>query len=159
MINFMSRRFLPLILTISVILNLGLAAKTLFPDLFSKPGDAETTAAVSRVIDGDTFDLADNRRIRLLGIDAPEYPKGCLSQQAKDRLEKLILGKQAAIKNPAPDNFQRLLASVSVDGLDVGRVMVSEGYAATAGGDDPGLLSAQDQAQAAGFTASSDCPL
>lgn len=51
---------------------------------------------VTRVIDGDTFDVEGDIRIRLAGADAPEYPKGCLSEQSKTRLSELILGKQKA---------------------------------------------------------------
>ncbi len=139
-------RLLPLILAISIILNMGLALKTFFPGLFSKPADIST---VSRVIDGDTFDLSSGKRIRLLGINAPEYPKGCLSQQAKDRLDSLILGKEVTLTNSAPDNFQRTLASVSIAGLNVANALISEGLATVTGADDPAMLSAQDEAKAA----------
>ena len=153
------RRLLPLILSISIIFNLILAAKNFFPGLFSKQtslaeresrrATTDNTATVSRIIDGDTFDLTDKRRIRLLEIDAPEYPKGCLAQQAKDRLTELILGKQVVIKNPTPDNFQRLVASVSVGNLDIAGALISEGFAIVTTTDDPALLLAQDEAQAA----------
>lgn len=39
-------------------------------------GEREETVIVSRVVDGDTADLADGRRVRLLGIDAPEAGYG-----------------------------------------------------------------------------------
>lgn len=48
-----------------------------------KRGSEEIKVRVVRVIDGDTFDTDKNKRVRLKGAEAPEYPKGCLSQEAK----------------------------------------------------------------------------
>lgn len=38
----------------------------------SHPADIDATESVSRVIDGDTFDVASGYRIRLADVDAPE---------------------------------------------------------------------------------------
>lgn len=45
--------------------------------------------SVARVVDGDTLDCADGRRIRLLLIDAPEMEQGAFGALAKQGLESL----------------------------------------------------------------------
>ena len=46
--------------------------------------DSESLVVVERVIDGDTFVLPDGRKVRLLGIDAPErYDSGKMDNDAK----------------------------------------------------------------------------
>lgn len=43
------------------------------PPVISNPAIAAIeTTTVRLVIDGDTFELTDGRRVRMLGIDAPE---------------------------------------------------------------------------------------
>lgn len=90
---------------------------------------------VVRVVDGDTFDIEGERRVRLAGIDAPEYPEGCLASEAKDRLEELVLGKETEIEEVGKDNFGRSLAFVFVDKELVNRVLVEEGLAKVGKGD------------------------
>lgn len=93
------------------------------------------------VIDGDTLRTAGGERIRLIGIDAPElHPRArCpheaeLALAAKDRLTELIDGAAEIATTPRPDEpdrdrYDRLLRDVSVDGVDVGEILVSEGLA------------------------------
>ncbi|KKR79376.1 MAG: Nuclease (SNase domain protein) [Microgenomates group bacterium GW2011_GWB1_40_9] len=70
---------------------------------------------VVRVSDGDTFTLADGRRVRLLGVDAPEMGR-CMSEEAKARLSELVLGKYVRLKDIGHhDDYGRILASVLVD--------------------------------------------
>jgi len=88
-----------------------------------------TLQKVTKVIDGDTFDLENEERIRIYGIDAPEYPKGCMSEDAKNRLEDLILNKNVGIKQVAKDNFGRLVSLVYLDNLSINEVLVEEGFA------------------------------
>lgn len=65
---------------------------------------------VARVIDGDTFELADGDVVRMLGIDAPEEG-ACYYQESKDALSKLIEGKQVELRSDVTgaDDFGRLL--------------------------------------------------
>ena len=69
---------------------------------------------VVRVSDGDTFTFSDGRRIRLLGVNAPELGK-CLGEEAKQRLSQLVLGKHVRLKDVSHDDYGRILASVIVD--------------------------------------------
>lgn len=85
---------------------------------------------VSRVIDGDTFEANVNAKpqiIRLVAVDAPEYPEGCLAKQAKNRLTELILGKEITLVTSGQDNFGRTLAWVTVNTLAINSVMAEEG--------------------------------
>lgn len=49
----------------------------------------ENGVLIARVIDGDTVELTDGRRVRVLGIDAPELGQPCFGE-ATDNLAKLI---------------------------------------------------------------------
>jgi len=74
------------------------------------------------------FDTKAGERVRLLGIDAPEYPKGCLSKRAKDRLGELILGKEVTLDGNEKDRFGRRLSWVSVgNDLSLSIVLAEEG--------------------------------
>ena len=59
-------------------------------------GPAPTRGTVRRVIDGDTFDLTNGARIRLLDIDAPEFggseSERAFAQRATDALAGLLGG-------------------------------------------------------------------
>lgn len=69
---------------------------------------------VSHVIDGDTFTLQDGRRIRLLGVNAPE--KGlCMADRATARLTNLVEGKHVRLKEQTMDTYGRIMASVIAD--------------------------------------------
>jgi len=78
----------------------------------SQEKQEQITATATRIVDGDTFDTAENIRIRLAGADAPEYSKGCLSLEAKNRLETLILGKKLTLEPVQKDSFGRQVAYV-----------------------------------------------
>lgn len=87
------------------------------------------TVTVNRVIDGDTFETSSGAKVRLAGIDAPEYPKGCLSLESLSRLEQFISGRSVTIDQIATDHFGRQVAYVYEGNLDVNKAMVSEGLA------------------------------
>ena len=74
---------------------------------------------LASVTDGDTLRLADNRRIRLVQIDAPELPQGeCYSEQRTDALTRLApIGTDVALRLDraldAKDEHGRFLAYVT----------------------------------------------
>jgi endonuclease YncB( thermonuclease family) len=89
------------------------------------------TVLVTQVIDGDTIDVADGSRVRLIGIDTPERGQ-CGYQQATAQLERLVLGKQVALvvgARDGTDRYGRLLRYVDVDGLDANLEMILGGHA------------------------------
>lgn len=59
-----------------------------------------------KVWDGDTFDLKNGTRVRLLDVDSPE--KGfCGYDESKQRLEELVLGKFVTVKETAYESYNR----------------------------------------------------
>jgi micrococcal nuclease len=81
---------------------------------------AQTQAAtVQRVIDGDTFVLANGEKVRLLGVDTPElnskiHEEKALADSAANLLTVLILTKNVRLEydGPVKDIFSRTLSYV-----------------------------------------------
>lgn len=69
---------------------------------------------VSHVIDGDTFTLKDGRRVRLLGVDAPEEGR-CMADRATERLTSLVAGRHVRLKDQTMDSYGRIMANVIAD--------------------------------------------
>jgi len=91
---------------------------------------------VARVIDGDTIELADGRRVRYIGIDTPEtvHPtKGqeCYGHEAAARNQQLVEDKFVELQNGVEevDQYGRFLRYVYIDGVFVNAQLVAEGYA------------------------------
>lgn len=84
---------------------------------------------VERVIDGDTLVTKQGEKVRLASVDAPEYPKGCYSEQSKERLVQLVLNKNIKIEKIGTDNFGRTVAYIYDNKLNINKVMVTEGLA------------------------------
>ena len=81
-----------------------------------------------RVVDGDSFDLKDGRRIRLLSVDAPERDR-CLYSESRERLKDLVLDKKVQLKNIVTDDYGRVLADIFVNDILVNKIMLMEGLA------------------------------
>lgn len=73
---------------------------------------------VVSVPDGDSLQLADGRRIRLLGLDAPER-NVCAGDDARRLLESAVKGKHVRLKNTVTDDYGRQLAHVIVEDIPV----------------------------------------
>jgi endonuclease YncB( thermonuclease family) len=71
---------------------------------------------VSEVIDGDTIRLNDGRRVRYIGLDAPEEGK-CFAEEATAINRDLVLGKEISLEMDVNemDRFGRYLAYVYVE--------------------------------------------
>jgi micrococcal nuclease len=95
--------------------------------------DHAETATVARVIDGDTVELGDGRRVRYLMIDTPESTTDveCFGPEAAQFNRDLVDGKDVELRFDVvrEDNFGRLLAWVTVDGVEINPVFVERGYA------------------------------
>jgi endonuclease YncB( thermonuclease family) len=92
---------------------------------------------VTKVIDGDTFDVEiDGKRekVRMIGIDTPEL-KGseCYSKEAKAELELLIESKFVELSvdytQADKDRYGRLLRYVNLENRDINQYMVENGFA------------------------------
>jgi micrococcal nuclease len=107
--------------------------------LFPAPIRAESPAEwrkVAGVEDGDSITLEDGRRVRYLGIDAPERGgpgKGeYLAEEAHRFNRQLVRGQEVRLEYEAErlDRYQRLLARVHLkNGLWVNGEMVKRGLA------------------------------
>lgn len=94
---------------------------------------------VTRIVDGDTVELADGRKVRLIGIDTPESvhpsePMRCFGPEATRRLAELLPPPTDVRLEPdveATDRYGRTLAYLwrASDGLHVNRAMVADGFA------------------------------
>ncbi|MBA7649942.1 hypothetical protein ES703_57741 [subsurface metagenome] len=87
-------------------------------------------ALVVRVIDGDTIELADGRRVRYLGIDTAESGEYYASE-ATARNRELVEGKTVELQRGERDcdEYARLLRYVYIDGVFVNAELVAQGYA------------------------------
>lgn len=87
----------------------------------------EANLAVTRVIDGDTFEVTGGRRVRVLGIDSCEMSTAG-GREAKETAEILLAGSQVVLTAqpgaPDKDRYGRLLRYVMVGSSDFGRSMV-----------------------------------
>jgi micrococcal nuclease len=89
---------------------------------------------VTRVIDGDTIELAGGTKIRYLLVNASEITNGhndCFGSNAAQFNSDLVLGKtvQLSYDVECTDRFGRTLAYVSVGGQEVNSLMIQRGYA------------------------------
>ena len=82
------------------------------------------------VVDGDTFQLKSGKRIRLLGVDAPEHDR-CGGKEAKETLKALIAGKQVKLTEETPEAYGRTLALVWVGKILVNEEILRQGWART----------------------------
>jgi len=99
----------------------------------------ERTATLARVVDGDTLQLTDDTRVRLIGIDTPEtvhpdFGDECYGAEATRLAERLLRpGDELRLVLDVDtfDQYGRLLAYVyrAVDGLFVNARLVKRGFA------------------------------
>jgi micrococcal nuclease len=90
----------------------------------------QTKVTVARVIDGDTIELANGKKVRLLGIDAPEHGQHYY-EEAKRELSDLVEGKEVILESDVTnaDKSGRLLRYVFLDDLFVNLELVKLGFA------------------------------
>lgn len=90
-------------------------------------GEHEIT--VVRVLDGDTIDLEDGIRVRLLGLDTPEKGE-YLADVSRDWLTGMIGGKGVNLsKCDEKDRFGRTLAIVVREGININLELLAQGLA------------------------------
>lgn len=93
-------------------------------------------AVVSRVVDGDTIQLQDGRKVRYIGINTPETvdprrPVQCFGKEASSRNRELVEGKEIEMEKDVSetDKYKRLLRYVYINGVFVNDFLVRNGYA------------------------------
>jgi micrococcal nuclease len=103
------------------------------------PADAAgrgNSGRVAWVTDGDTFRLESGERIRIARIDAPETHRDqakcageiALGLRAKDRAKVLLAGRDVTFYRVGR-SYNRTVATVVVDGRDLGTELVRIGVA------------------------------
>ena len=91
-----------------------------------------------KVVDGDSLEIGSSR-IRLTGIDAPEYLQQCkrknkklpCGKQATEHLKKLTNNKTVRCVVHQKDRYDRFLCTCYVDELDLNAEMIRSGFAIT----------------------------
>lgn len=69
---------------------------------------------VVSVPDGDSLQLHDGRRVRLVGLDAPERGR-CMADEAREALMTAVKGRHIRLKNVVTDDYGRQLAHVIIE--------------------------------------------
>ncbi|MDX1253322.1 MAG: thermonuclease family protein [Gammaproteobacteria bacterium] len=105
-----------------------------------KPSRTDERVTVAHVHDGDTLRLADDRRVRLIGVDTPElrrdgHPAQPLAIEARDTLRAMIKPGDTLFLHydeERYDRYGRTLAHAYLDnGASVEAQLLQEGLAAT----------------------------
>jgi micrococcal nuclease len=96
---------------------------------------------VTEVVDGDTIKVSINgsvETLRIIGLDTPETldprkPVQCFGKEASNKAKAFLTGKTVTLEADSTqgerDKYGRLLRYVFLDGVDYGKMMISEGYA------------------------------
>ena len=102
---------------------------------------------VTRVYDGDTIlvtrNRTDTKKVRLVGIDAPETsrkkyePGQPYSLQSKKYLTSLVLNRTVTITSYHLDVYNRVLGVVVWEGININLEMVRSGLAEVYRGNSP----------------------
>ena len=112
----MKRSVLLILLLGSLVLNAGFVIRS---------WRAQTVISVP---DGDSLQLRDGRRVRLLGIDAPEKGR-CMANQAREFLSSVAKNKHVRLKDTVTDDYGRVLAIVFAGRTNINREMLAGGLA------------------------------
>lgn len=96
----------------------------------------EDVVVVKRVVDGDTVELFNGEKVRLIGVDAPESvkpnsPVECFGREAARWLRETLEGKLVRLERDVSerDRYSRLLRYVYLDTVFINELLVREGYA------------------------------
>lgn len=104
-------------------------------------GETGERAVVAKVIDGDTVELENGQKVRLVGIDTPETvdlhrPVGCFGKEASKEVKRLLAGKEIIMQKDISDTdkYERLLRYIYLplengQTLFVNDYLVREGFA------------------------------
>jgi endonuclease YncB( thermonuclease family) len=112
--------------------------------------DTRTAEGRAVIVDGDSIELG-GQRIRLRGIDAPEYRQSCsksgidyaCGRAAREALARLTAGRAVTCSGWRNDRYGRLLGDCKAGGVDLNRAQVAAGWAVAYGDFDAEEASAR----------------
>lgn len=99
---------------------------------YSQPTDV---FKVIRIIDGDTIEIEGGKKVRLIGIDAPEINNGkeadCYANEAKNYLNNLLNGTKINLEKDISetDRYGRLVRYIYLDKVFINEKLVRDGFA------------------------------
>ncbi|MDD3998893.1 MAG: thermonuclease family protein [Candidatus Shapirobacteria bacterium] len=98
--------------------------------------ESREKAKVAKVIDGDTIELSDKRKVRYIGINSFEMNDErleikCLAEKAREANRNLVENKEIEMEKDVSDTdkYGRLLRYVWIDGILVNEELVKNGWA------------------------------
>ena len=111
-----------------------LASGSIDPKLFAKKSKeiSITSDVIDSCYDGDTCTTASGEKIRLACIDTPEIrgPRANPepAKAARDFLNSNVAGKEVAIRRITKDRYERTVAELAKDGINIQKMMVEKGH-------------------------------
>ena len=104
---------------------------SLISSSFSAYGALPTTI-IKSCYDGDTCTTIDGEKIRLACINTPEL-KGkkaepIAAREARDFLNNLVMNKKVYIKRITKDRYERTVAELFINDLNIQEIIVKKGY-------------------------------
>lgn len=99
------------------------------------PGHAQAVQGSARAVDGDTLEVS-GKRVRLFGIDAPEFDQTCqkggvswaCGKAATEQLSALVVGQQVDCRGAGVDQYGRMLAVCTAGSGQLNQTMVEQGW-------------------------------
>ncbi|MGV8142907.1 MAG: thermonuclease family protein [Candidatus Pacearchaeota archaeon] len=111
-------------LFISLIITSLIAVNYIF---FTTASTQREKVEILRVLDGDTVELTDDRKIRLVNINTPEK-KFPYSELAKNYLSDFI-GEEVYLEDLGPDKYGRTLGRIFYEGQYLNKEIILNGMA------------------------------
>lgn len=93
------------------------------------------SAIVTWVLDGDTIEIADGKKVRLIGIDTPELDTDsknpqCFATESAKITKQLLEGQTIELEKDKEDTdkYGRLLRYVYTDGVFINEFLLQQGF-------------------------------
>lgn len=99
-----------------------------YPEARSAPAPRVPSDIVTKVIDGDTVEIASGQKVRLYNIDAPELSQD-YGPEAAAELINLVEGRRVNLIGHGYDKYNRALGELLIGTVNINAVMVSRGAA------------------------------